>query len=90
MHTVVTSDPTAYLTRVLDFMGIPPVASEMHAELVESNRNKPWQQGQQGDALSCAMRDRMAAIYATWNDVLYALEPEFDHFPPPEQLVPCL
>lgn len=87
MHTVMSSSAGAYVTTVLNFMGIPAVASEMQAELDEVNRVKPWQQD---DALSCSMRHRMAAIYAPWNAVLYALEPEFDRFPPPEQIVPCL
>lgn len=86
MHTALMRDPNAYLQELLDFLHIPATAHL--AALSHANAATPAQALAAADALSCSVRDRLAHIYAPWNDVLYTMEPLLDRFPPVTD-VPC-
>jgi len=86
MHTALMRDPNAYLQELLDFLHIPATAHL--AALSHTNAATPAQALAAADTLSCSMRDRLAQIYAPWNDVLYTMEPLLDRFPPVTD-VPC-
>jgi len=85
MHTALTSrSPNEYLQEILDHLQIPTTAHL--SGLVHSNSASP---AQAGDMLNCSTHSQLSAIFEPYNEILYAMEPEFDRFPPASD-VPCL
>jgi hypothetical protein len=81
MHTVLaTNDPNGYLQEILDFLEIPTVA-QMPAveELAHTNSATA---SQSVDILDCDMHARLSALFAPFNEIFYAMEPDFERFPP--------
>jgi hypothetical protein len=81
MHEALTTQPSVYLKQVLDFLGFPASAQyPLEQDMPQSNSATAEQLE---DVMSEELRDKMAAVYAPWNEVLYAMEPQFQRFPPP-------
>jgi hypothetical protein len=84
MHTALTSrSPNAYLQEVLDHLQIPVTAHLNH--LAHSNSATA---DQASDVLNCSTHAQLSAIFEPFNEILYAMEPDFDRFPPASD-VPC-
>jgi hypothetical protein len=73
---------------MLDFLGIPATAHLAAASHANSATAEQKTAPAEGDSLSCLVRDQLAEVYGAWNEVLYALEPEIEQFPPATD-VPC-
>jgi hypothetical protein len=85
MHTALASrSPNEYLQEILDHLQIPATAhlsdGLMHANVATA--------AQASDMLKCSTHATLSAIYEPYNEILYAMEPEFDRFPPASE-VPC-
>jgi hypothetical protein len=90
MHTALASpDPNPYLQEMLDFLHIPAIAHLAVASHANSATAEQKHAAASSDSLSCYQRDRLAEIYEPWNEVLYAMEPQLERFPPVTD-VPCL
>jgi hypothetical protein len=86
MHTILTSrGPNEYLQEILDHLQIPATA---HLQEGLSHSNSATA-AQASDMLACSTHAAMSAIYEPYNEILYAMEPEFDRFPP-ASAVPCV
>jgi hypothetical protein len=84
MHTALTSrSPNGYLQQILDHMQIPATAHLTNLAHVNFATAQ-----QATDILNCSTHAQLAAIFEPHNEILYALEPEFDRFPPASD-VPC-
>jgi hypothetical protein len=84
MHSVLTSKrPQEYLQRVLDHLHIPGSA---HAHSLKHANTATA--AQSSDVLKCSTHAQLSAIYEPHNEILYAVEPEFERFPP-ASAVPC-
>jgi hypothetical protein len=80
MESVLATDPNQYVQQMLDFLDIPATAHE--GVLAHSFSATPEQAHAFADTLSCYVRDKLAQIYAPWNDALYIMEPQLERFPP--------
>lgn len=81
MHEAVSLPPSAYLKQVLDFLGFPADAQYPLAQ--DLGHSNSASDAQKSDLLDDAVRDELATVYAPWNEVLYAMEPQLQRFPPP-------
>jgi hypothetical protein len=83
VHTETTGSPREYLQKILDHLKIP-VTAHLNA-LTKANSATAEQAS---DMLPCSTRAQLSAIFEPHNEILYAMEPEFDRFPPASE-VPC-
>lgn len=85
MHTVLTSrSPNEYLQQILDHLHIP-VTARLPNGLIHANSAVA---AQAQDMLNCSTHAQLSAIFEPHNEILYAMEPEFERFPPASES-PC-
>lgn len=81
MHTVVAAnDPNAYLQEILDFLDIPTVAQLPEVDALAHVNSAT--ESQSTDILQCDLHARLSAVFAPYNEIFYAMEPEYGQFPP--------
>mmetsp|Transcript_23309 Transcript_23309/g.71403 ORF Transcript_23309/g.71403 Transcript_23309/m.71403 type:complete len:111 (+) Transcript_23309:66-398(+) len=88
MEAFKSSETNSYMQSVLDFANIPAVALGFH-DSVHANAAAKSGLVQATKLPQCTTRSALGELYAPWNQVLYALEPEFPEFPSYEE-VPCV
>jgi hypothetical protein len=75
-----SSDPNTYLQEILDFFHIPAVA-QLHEAGGLTHTNSATA-AQSTDILDCDLHARLTATFAPYNEIFYAMEPEYGRFPP--------
>jgi len=80
MDTFKSTDKTSYMQSILDFARIPatiaPTAFSSSSQLNRAGDHLDPMM----DLARCTSRDALGEFYAPWNQVLYALEPDFPPF----------
>jgi hypothetical protein len=81
MHSVVAANnPNAYLQEILNFLDIPTVARLPAADSLAHTNSATA--AQSTDILECDLHARLTAVFAPYNEIFYAMEPEYGRFPP--------
>jgi hypothetical protein len=84
MHTAFAfRTPNEYLQEILDHLEIPATA-----DLYDLSHSNSATADQATDMLDCSTHAQLSAIYEPFNEILYAMEPDFDRFPPASE-TPC-
>jgi hypothetical protein len=85
MHTILDGrSPNEYLQKILDHLQIPAIAM-LPGGLMHANSATA---AQASDMLDCSTHAQLTTIFEPFNEILYAMEPEFDRFPPASE-TPC-
>jgi hypothetical protein len=80
------ADPNVFLQTVLDFLGIPAVARLPEVDGFSHSNHADASQAE--DILDCDLHALLTEFFLPYNDIFYAMEPEFEPFPPTSD-VPC-